>query len=143
MCTKRNHDLLVYALGVSGSCGVPVSTCVCCFQVNEGTSPTLAIEHVASFGALGFVQASKQHKKLFLVSDDLRLAVIAEHSRYAFIYQRPASTVDAFAPQHIIQLPVATSDAKSDVIYGLRIFSSAGKNNVGVLTEDALTQAAF
>ncbi|KAG7264288.1 hypothetical protein CRUP_026234 [Coryphaenoides rupestris] len=47
-------------------------------------------EHVATFNALGYVQASKRDKKFSTCAPDFSYAALAECLRRAFIYRQPA-----------------------------------------------------
>ncbi|XP_028723780.1 nudC domain-containing protein 1 isoform X2 [Peromyscus leucopus] len=47
-------------------------------------------EHIATFNALGYVQASKRDKKFFACSPDYSYAALCECLRRVFIYRQPA-----------------------------------------------------
>lgn len=48
------------------------------------------IEHIATFSALGYVQASKESKKFLNCSPDFEYAFIADSTNHIYIYKQPA-----------------------------------------------------
>ena len=56
--------------------------------VIDGVSPW---EHVGTFNAFGYVQASKRDKKFSMCSPDLSYAVICDCVRHVYIYKQPAA----------------------------------------------------
>ncbi|KAF8977002.1 hypothetical protein BGZ46_007730 [Entomortierella lignicola] len=79
VCLKHDVDGLVYAIHhVPGS--VPVSSSI---QQETGI---LKFEHVSTFDALAFVQASKREKRFVMHDPRGRFSVIVEASRNVYIY---------------------------------------------------------
>ena len=58
--------------------------------LKENKSIKLAIEHVESFAALGYVQASKQQRKFTVCSSDMTYAVIVDRTRHLYLYRQPS-----------------------------------------------------
>ncbi|CAG8565862.1 5498_t:CDS:2 [Paraglomus brasilianum] len=77
VCLKHDVDGLVYAISHNADNRSSTST----------SSSPLAIDHVATFNAFGFVQASKREKRCMYHDPNHRFVVILEGSRHAFIYQ--------------------------------------------------------
>ena len=48
------------------------------------------LNHVESFAALGYVQASKQQRKFTVCSTDMSYAVIIDRIRHLYIYRQPS-----------------------------------------------------
>ena len=96
--------------------------------------------HVATFHALGYVQASKRLKKFTSCSSDASYAVITDCNRHVYIYRQPegpvpGAAIGRSADQHVITLP----RDKSDDILGMVAFSGL----VHVLTRDVLYIVSF
>lgn len=56
---------------------------------SEGELDHFKIEHVATFSALGYVQASKQDKKFISCSPDFRFCAVTDFFRHVYIYRQP------------------------------------------------------
>lgn len=104
-----------------------------------GKSPMISGEkfqtdHVATFHALGYVQASKQQRKFTSCSFDASFAVITDCNRHVYIYQQPQGAIPhgpmgRLADQHVVTLPRDKSE-----ILGMVAFPGL----VYVLTSDML-----
>lgn len=82
-------------------------------HIMPNTSP---IQHVATFNAFGYVQASKSDKKFLASSPSYSYVAICETSRRAYIYYQPAALasslrnrktgrqVDSVAKQQVVTL---------------------------------------
>jgi hypothetical protein len=119
-CLRHDVDGLLWQLGGKD----PI--------VSKDTFPS---NHVATFHALGYVQASKKQKKFTSCSLDASYAVITDCNRHVYIYRQPKgpvphATIGRSADQHVITLP----REKSDEILGLAAFSGV----VHLLTRDVL-----
>ena len=55
---------------------------------------SLQLEHVDTFSALGYVQASKSQRRYTLSSPDLSYAVIVDRARHIYLYRKPESIAD-------------------------------------------------
>lgn len=79
VCLRHNVDGLVYALHhVPGSVHSGLSI--------QRTDGIMKFEHVSTFDALAFVQASKREKRFVMHDPQGRFAVIVESSRNVYIY---------------------------------------------------------
>ena len=56
----------------------------------EGNTGNLTLEHVGSFAALGYVQASKQQRKFSCSAVDLSFVAIIDRLRHIYIYRQPS-----------------------------------------------------
>ena len=64
-------------------------------EVSEETkSVKLALKHVESFAALGYVQASKQQRKFTICSSDMSYAAIIDRIRHLYIYRQPSDIAE-------------------------------------------------
>ena len=59
-------------------------------ESNENKAIKLGLDHVESFAALGYVQASKQQRKFTVCSSDMTYAVIIDRIRHLYIYRQPS-----------------------------------------------------
>lgn len=57
-------------------------------ECKEAQSPW---QHVSTFNALGYVQASKQNRKFSVCAPDCLFAVICDIWRHAYVYRQPAA----------------------------------------------------
>lgn len=85
---------------------------------SDGDADPFRIEHVATFNAFGYVQASKQDRKFELGSPDFSFAAISDSVRHVYLYRQPESLgkslelrnrktgkeVSTIAKQHVISL---------------------------------------
>ena len=60
-------------------------------SVSQGS---LKLEHVDTFSALGYVQASKNQRRFTLTSPDSTYAVIIDRARHIYVYRKPESIAD-------------------------------------------------
>ena len=103
------------------------------WQPAEATSQSCAPwDHIATFNALGYVQASKQQRKYATCTSDYSLAVLSDNTRHVYVYRQPASIsspirnrktgrqVAAVAKQQLITLDSV------DTIYGLQASADKG-----------------
>ncbi|KAF4798115.1 NudC domain-containing protein 1 [Turdus rufiventris] len=108
-------------------------------------------EHIATFNALGYVQASKQDKKFMACAPDYSYAALCECLRRVFIYRQPTplATVlynrkegrqvgqSAVAQQATMHLSQGSSKCKSRL--GREwIESSPGEKDLGVLMDEKM-----
>jgi len=89
-------------------------------------SPPVIWQHVGTFNAFGYVQASKQQRKFSTCAPNLSFVAIADCTRHLYVYHRPkpvatslhnrktGQKVDAIARQQVVSLE------SSDEILGLR-----------------------
>jgi len=89
------------------------------------TSPPVSWQHVGTFNAFGYVQASKQQRKFSVCTPNLSFVVIADCMRHLYVYHRPkpvgtslhnrktGQKVGAVARQQVVSLE------SSDEILGL------------------------
>lgn len=63
--------------------------------------------HVATFNALGYVQASKRDRRFTTCSPNLKFAVISESTRHVFVYLQPKKGLPK-AVEHIYTFPNRT-----------------------------------
>ena len=117
VCLRHDVDGLLWQLGGN----------------NTSTSKDkCTVNHVATFHALGYVQASKQQKKFTSCSNDLSFAVICDCMRYVYIYLQPDAVASSrnsgkSANQLVVTLP------HGDIL-GMAAFPGL----VYVLTSDAM-----
>lgn len=104
----------------------------------ENKSIQLAIEHVESFAALGYVQASKQQRKFTVCSSDMTYAVIVDRTRHLYLYRQPSDIaqgcelrnrttgqrVKTVAKQQVITLQDTTEDIIGALATSKTIFVS-------------------
>ena len=64
------------------------------WQPTVAPDGSLHLEHVDTFSALGYVQASKSQRRFTLPSPDLSYAVIVDRARHIYIYRKPESIAD-------------------------------------------------
>nr|XP_018899756.1 PREDICTED: nudC domain-containing protein 1 [Bemisia tabaci]XP_018899757.1 PREDICTED: nudC domain-containing protein 1 [Bemisia tabaci] len=89
-----------------------------CFWIPKADSNSgWKCEHIATFLALGYVQASKQQKKFIVCPPDFSYAAICETTRHVYLYKQSCSVsselrnrktgsrIGAVAKQHLINLP--------------------------------------
>lgn len=60
----------------------------------------LDFDHVETFSALGYVQASKTQRKFTVASPSLSYSAIAETSRRVFVYRQPTAIASEFDLRH-------------------------------------------
>ena len=94
--------------------------------------------HIATFNALGYVQASKTNKKFTGSAPDFSYAFIADCTRHIYVYRQPSPTVSplrnrktgrevaAISKQQVISLEAA-EDIHGVVATPERLFILAGK----------------
>lgn len=58
---------------------------------NECKEAQSSWQHVSTFNALGYVQASKQNRKFSVCAPDCSFAVICDIWRHAYVYRQPAA----------------------------------------------------
>jgi len=140
IATRRAHDVLIYSLDVkepAAPTNAGSSSAVAPPLAPAAPNPSVTIEHIEAFAALGYVQASKQHKRFFLLSAPLfRLAAITEYSRYCFVYQRPRHG-QGWAPQFLAPVaaslqehgiaPAVAESLHSEAILGARLIDRQGR----------------
>ncbi|XP_078338907.1 nudC domain-containing protein 1-like isoform X2 [Crassostrea virginica] len=97
-------------------------------------------QHVSTFNAFGYVQASKQNRKFTVCAPDCSFAVICDIWRHAYVYRQPAAIssplrnrkdgrqVNTVAKQQVVSLEC------TDHIYGVRTTTQT----LFVLTESVL-----
>jgi len=90
------------------------------------TSIQVSWQHVGTFNAFGYVQASKQQRKFSVCAPNLSFAAVADCTRHLYVYHRPrpvatllhnrktGQKVGAVARQQVVSLD------SSDEILGLR-----------------------
>ena len=93
---------------------------------NADTSLPISWQHVGTFNAFGYVQASKQQRKFSVCAPNLSFVVIADCTRHLYVYHRPkpvatslhnrktGQKVAAVARQQVVSLE------SSDEILGVR-----------------------
>ncbi|XP_064466981.1 nudC domain-containing protein 1-like [Ornithodoros turicata] len=117
---------------------------------SDGDADPFRVEHVATFNAFGYVQASKQDRKYELGSPDFSFAAICDSVRHLYLYRQPESLskslelrnrktgkeVSTIAKQHVISLeqcdailgmvtsPQCIFVLSSNTIYAVRVSSS-------------------
>ena len=97
-------------------------------------SPSLSYTHVATFNALGYVQASKREKKYLTATHDGSYAVLTDSVDHIFIYCSPEEGVKGQrAAQYIHTLP--DSSLSPGGILGVQV---TGSGLVYVLTNNIL-----
>lgn len=103
------------------------------------------VEHVATFSALGYVQASKQDKKFTFCSPNFTFSVISDCTRHVYLYCQPENlhsncelrnrktgeSVAHIAKQYVISLE------DCDKILGMQV----SKKCIFVLSKDMLYAA--
>ena len=99
-----------------------------------------AVEHVATFPALGYVQASKTQRKFMSAPPSCRYSVISDSSRHLYLYRQPESLAaetelrnrkSGQRVEKVARQQVVTLDTSSDIL-GL----VAREMVVQVLTQD-------
>ena len=61
----------------------------------EGTAMAMApLSHAGTFLALGYVQASKEHRKFSVAAPDLSYVAICDRSRHIYVYRQPTALAD-------------------------------------------------
>lgn len=94
------------------------------WSVNYGVGQELEVNHVGTFNAFGYVQASKQLKKFTCASPNLEYVAICDVSRHLYVYRQPlgiskgcqlrnrktGQVVQKVAKQHVIKLPTEDED---------------------------------
>ncbi|XP_043481476.1 nudC domain-containing protein 1 [Leptopilina heterotoma] len=108
----------------------------CIWTTKESDDENWNLEHIWTFPALGYVEASKTNKK-FCISpselSDTSFVAIVEHTRHVFIYQKPENN-DVVGKQFIVDFGNKTILGAAwinkylivltkDVLYCLRIYS--------------------
>ena len=97
-------------------------------------SPSLSYTHVATFNALGYVQASKREKKYLTATHDGSYAVLTDSVDHIFIYCSPEEGVKGQrAAQYIHTVP--DSSLSPGGILGVQV---TGSRLVYVLTNNIL-----
>ena len=60
-----------------------------------GTAATVPpLNHTGTFSALGYVQASKEHRKFSVAAPDLSYVAICDRSRHIYLYRQPTALAD-------------------------------------------------
>ncbi|EDO36733.1 predicted protein [Nematostella vectensis] len=85
-------------------------------------------EHIGTFNALGFVQASKESRRFSLCAPGMQYAVLCDNTRHVYIYYRNA------AGQKTALQQVVTLDNAEDSILGLQ----ASDHRILALTPNSL-----
>lgn len=62
----------------------------------SGMDSNLALQHISTFNALGFVQASKQDRKFLTCEPNFHFVVLACVRKHIYIYKQPSSIDSAF-----------------------------------------------
>lgn len=84
----------------------------------EGDTDSFRVEHVATFNAFGYVQASKQDRKFVTASPDFSFAALCNAMRHVYLYRQPETLgssqelrnrktgreVSSIAKQHVVSL---------------------------------------
>ena len=100
------------------------------------------IEHVATFPALGYVQASKTNRKYMSASPTWNYSVISDNSRHLYIYRQPQSLAaetelrnrkSGQVVSKVAKQQVVTLDSNKEIL-GL----AALTNSLVVITEEKL-----
>lgn len=108
----------------------------CIWTTKESDDENWNLEHISTFPALGYVEASKTNKKFCISPSELSDAsyiAIVEHTRHVFIYQKPENNA-AVGKQFIVDFGKKTILGAAwinkylivltkDVLYCLRIYS--------------------
>lgn len=97
--------------------------------LSSSSSSITPWQHVSTFNALGYVQASKRERKFTTCAPNLEYAVISDGTRHVFIYMQPRGGANS-AVEYVY------SALKPTRILGL---VAMDKGVVFVLTEEALT----
>ncbi|CAN7975404.1 unnamed protein product [Ixodes persulcatus] len=108
----------------------------------EGDVDSFRMEHVATFHAFGYVQASKQDRKFETASPDFSFAALCDAARHVYLYRQPETLsssqevrnrktgkeVSSIAKQHVVSLD------QCDAILGM----VASRRCLFVLSSNAL-----
>ena len=96
------------------------------FPKADNSSPRVSWQHVGTFNAFGYVQASKQQRKFSTCAPNLSFVAVADCARHLYVYHRPkpvatslhnrktGQKVAAIARQQVVSLE------STDEILGLR-----------------------
>jgi len=94
------------------------------------------IIHDSTFGGLGYIQAGKKFKKYMTFSCDNKYCIIAEHSKFVYIYKKP----NMKEPKSIHQ--IVEIGTEQDSLYGLQVIPAQNVTGVTskivILTKDNL-----
>ena len=92
----------------------------------DSPAPVVVWQHVGTFDAFGYVQASKQQRKFSTCAPNLGFVAVADCSRHVYVYHRPkpmalslhnrktGQKIGAVARQQVVSLD------STDEILGLR-----------------------
>ena len=59
-----------------------------------GEEVTAPLSHAGTFSAMGYVQASKEHRKFSVAAPDLSYVAICDRSRHIYVYRQPTALAD-------------------------------------------------
>ncbi|KAJ3037843.1 NudC domain-containing protein 1 [Rhizophlyctis rosea] len=104
------------------------------YTVKDG----FALQHVSSFNAFGFVQASKRDKKFVVVSPgpEYRYAAVVESVKHVYLY-RKGREGEIFAEQYVVDLTEneAETGGEAGQVVGVQM---VGENALLILKEDRI-----
>lgn len=60
------------------------------FNTSSSPDGSISFDHMGTFNALGYVQASKREKKFITCSSDCLYAALCHSSRHIFVYCQPS-----------------------------------------------------
>ena len=60
----------------------------------EQGASTTSLSHAGTFSAMGYVQASKEHRKFSAAAPDMSYVAICDRSRHVYVYRQPTALAD-------------------------------------------------
>ena len=77
-----------------------------CSSLTPPSSPRWS--HLATFNALGYVQASKRERRFTTCSPGLKYAVISDSTKHVFVYVQPGQARPDCAVEYVFSIPERT-----------------------------------
>lgn len=120
MLGAHNHVIFTHRLKSSQLLCIRHDHDGCVWSTQESTKENWKIDHTYTFPGFGYVEASKRNKKFCVSPPKCQYVAIIEHTRHAFIYERPENN-STIAKQKIFDLgpntaPIMGAAATNDYL---------------------------
>lgn len=89
--------------------------------LHTGDDVQLSWDHVGTFNALGYVQASKREKKFLTCSPEAALAALSDCNRHIFVYRQPEEGVSG---NRALQYVYTLEQTQGQEVLGLQATSN-------------------
>ncbi|KAJ2605213.1 hypothetical protein GGH99_002896 [Coemansia sp. RSA 1285] len=110
VCLKFDVDGVVFGIETAFK-GVAAAA-----AASESKNAEAKANHMGTFAALAYIQASKREKRFMYVDADMSVAVLAESHRRVYIYHQIRETNARSAVQNVVDLGGDTEDASGELL---------------------------